>query len=285
MGRRQYYWRLLTQSYAKAFNIAGIISFVITVIGGGIALVYPNLMGAMTFLFWVIPLAVFIVTGCIAFIFGSFWFYKKAEAEKNLLINKAKPKLKVLNRVMSNRSHDNVCFGLLIKNEGSDEAQDCRGFIEKIEFVIEDSRVSLRRVPQNQLLKWRDGNDDFGYRPIGNNPVVLDVVYTNPETLSRMGAYLAYFNDAEYIHNISFDSRDVLLVVSVASKDTLPLYTVCYFRMHFTGFLPVFEILQSNLPQCPSIHDCRQILAQNRERIDNILVSPENYGKEYGAMD
>jgi hypothetical protein len=195
--------------------------------------------------------------------------WDKAIIDRDALIEKAKPKLTVVKKVESIRGQQREdSIGLEILNTGANDALSCKGIVQLIEFAENPGSLSLFRWPQPQMLRWAD--TDSGEHSIsGNLSAVLEIIrrdndfnfrfaYSNPQERNSMAIPVGY---------------PILIVLSVSSKDTLPLYSVFYFKIYSGLKATTFEIIASNLQSCPSIEDCRKIYEPDKDRLDGILFS------------
>lgn len=227
MGKRQYYRQLLTQSSAKAFNITAIISFVIAILGGIVVLALPTLGGTLNFLLWAIPAVVFIATVIVEFTLSSYWFYKKTETDKNILIKKARPKLTVERPTDSSYASFGRCWKLRIKNEGTNDAQGCRGQLITLALKTIDPRFSLDGFPVNEYLNW--GNDKEFAIIGGTQSLELEIISRDGGSQPFCLAY-AKGEDFRRKHPIYTLLDGIIMVIAISSNDTLPIYAVLVFR-------------------------------------------------------
>jgi len=154
-------------------------------------------------------------------------------------------------------------LGLLISNEGIDKAEDCRGYLVEMEFVNPPQNESLSRWPQNCSLQWaeelasRKYIENFAIP--GKTDIILEVVYWRPSSLSRVELYLAYVSSEEFRQGHALlVSRGILMVVSVISRNALPIYAICFLETE-SGFGYRMELLDVKTER-PTIDECRQIL-------------------------
>ncbi|MCJ7655837.1 MAG: hypothetical protein MUO97_11190 [Dehalococcoidia bacterium] len=180
--------------------------------------------------------------------------FHKIRMERDKLLDRAKPKLKVEGAGLSeNRGVSGGTWWLKVANQGTNDAQGT-GILEQIELAYPGKSQSMASYSQGRPLIWGGAN------PIpGGSPSVLDVIYRDPSTLSSYHYGLAY-SDYNGRNPSLPTGMDLLLVISVVAKDTIPLYTVCYFLGKDSVMLDRFEILDSNLLERPTIEQCRQML-------------------------
>jgi len=232
LGKKQYYCRLIAQSSNKAYNITGIVSAILAIVGGIIVNICPTFGGTMNYLFWALPLAVFVATAGIEFALGSYWFYKKTENDKNALIKRAKPKLTVERTTVSNYK-SGYNWKIEIKNNGTDSADDCRGQLIILADEKPDKNWSLDRWPINEYFSW--GNDRESVSIPGSGRLELEVA--NNDGIGGH-VHLAYAKGEEFReqHNIAIFRGAVILVLSITSKNALPIFAVCMLHQYCEGF-------------------------------------------------
>jgi hypothetical protein len=226
-------------------------------------MVCPKLGGAMNALLWAIPLAVFLATGFVEFMLCSYLLYTNIVKERNQLLEKAKPKLKIDDAIWaSNRGLRGGTWYLKIQNQGLDDVLSF-GILEQIELASPQTQSqSMSNYSQSCELNWGGAN------PVpGRCSSILDVIYREPSTHSSYHYGLACNNYDR--KNIGLPTgMDILLIISVKAKNSKPLFTVCYFLGKDAIQLDRFEILASNLKERPTIDECRQMLIDNNTKME-----------------
>ncbi len=182
--------------------------------------------------------------------------YHELRKQKLILEKKAKPKLSVVAyEWSSNRGLSGGTWWLKVINEGIDNAQG-EGILERIELAESKPDKSLASYPQSRPLLWSGAN------PIpGGCSSALDIIYREPETLSSYHYDLAY-NDYSRGSIGLPTGMDILMIISITSSNTFPLFTVCYFLGKDSLTLDRFEVLASNLSERPTIYECNQMLIE-----------------------
>lgn len=225
-----------------------------------------------------IPAWAWIITGFITILLAAFVSFHKVRIERDILIEKAKPKLIVIDTKPS--SHSLVWgeyVGLLVFNDGGNRAEDCQGKIELIEFVEDHGSYSLTTRPLNQLLKWRDQVNNQPFSIAGNDKTVLEVIFTKPHLNSAVGC-LSYLNPTITDGSITFNDWSALLVIGIRSLNATPLFTICIYELGELGLYWDFKIVESNLDSCPTIEQCREKLKTYKANL--ALQSPQT--SQYG---
>lgn len=160
-------------------------------------------------------------------------------------------------------------LGLLISNEGLGRAENCRGYLVEMEFANPPQNQSLFRWPKNHPLQWAEELAKEEYT--GNFAIpektdnVLEVVYWRPSSHSTIDLYLAYTGSEQFRQGHALKIADgILIVVSVISKNALPIYAICLLGTE-VGFDYHMELLAVKTER-PTIDECRQLL--NSRKVD-----------------
>ena len=117
-------------------------------------------------------------------------------------------------------------WGLEITNIGIDPAEECHGRLEKI--TRESSPNTLSGQPVNRDFHWAgQGEGLHEFKIPGKQSALLGIVYYCSDGLGE--TTLAYRGSQEFRldHTLSVIDEPILLLVSIASKGTLPQYVVC----------------------------------------------------------
>jgi hypothetical protein len=157
-------------------------------------------------------------------------------------------------------------------------AISCKGVLQLIEFAEDDGHQTLIRWPQPRRLRWADLDIDE-YSIGGKLPSLLEIIRRE----GGSNFYFAYLNPDD--NNPSIPTCEgILIVVSISSKDTLPLYSICYLKISIVGSI-TFEIISNNLQSAPSIEDCRKVYEQNKKKIKNMEIANFGYTSMIDSSD
>ena len=144
---------------------------------------------------------------------------------------KMKPRLEIVgfNEQKDGAFGDGCGWGLMIKNVGIEEAENCSGKLEQIEF--ESSAMSLKRWAIARPLHWSGqaaGLHDF--RILGGQTARLGIIYLDYKYGPMSNVITLAYRTSEELrlrYELSAFNKPVLLLLSIASKGTLPQYVVC----------------------------------------------------------
>jgi len=154
--------------------------------------------------------------------------------------------------------------GLVIHNQGTDEAVNCQGRLVEMEFAIPQKSQSLFRYPTNQPLKW-------GEEPYGISSGNISIPSLSKASLMivrwssiRVNPRLAYACIDDPYRDTLSPGYEILLVISIMSQNPAPIYAICLLdlTMKPTGY----DLkLVGTQPEQPSIDDCRQLISHTEE--------------------
>lgn len=154
--------------------------------------------------------------------------------------------------------------GLIIRNQGTDEAVSCQGRLVEMEFEIPQRSQSLFRFPKYQPLKW--GEEPWGISSgnisiPGSESAVLNIVRWESR---RHNPRLAYACIDTPLRDTLPTGYGILLVISITSQNSAPIYAICLLdlTMKPTGY--ELKLLGKRTQQ-PSIDDCRQLIPDTEE--------------------
>ncbi len=120
-------------------------------------------------------------------------------------------------------------WGLIIKNVGIEEAEDCTGTLEQIAF--ESSSRLLREWPIARPFHWSGQAEGLHhFKILGGQTARLGIIYLDYTygTMSNV-ITLAYRAPERFRlrYELSAFNKPVFLLLSIASRGTLPQYVVC----------------------------------------------------------
>ncbi len=149
------------------------------------------------------------------------------------------------------------CWVLLIRNQGTDQAEDCRGRLVDIEFAQPQKNQSLFRWYKNHSLEWTEGFRDSISIPGRQSGTLRLATWDSSQGFPNNQLRVAYANNPTTIFLPT--DREIIFVVSVASKDTLPQYVVCLLDMINAPFIKSLRVWKVFGEQ-PTLDDCRQLI-------------------------
>lgn len=154
--------------------------------------------------------------------------------------------------------------GLIIRNQGTDEAVNCQGRLVEMEFAIPRKSQSLFKFLKYQPLKW--GEEPWGISSgniliPGSESAVLNIVRWSS---IRVNPRLAYACIDDPLRDTLLTGYEILLVISITSQNSVPIYAICLLdlTMKPTGY--ELKLLGKRTQQ-PSIDDCRQLIPDTEE--------------------
>lgn len=194
--------------------------------------------------------------------------YMKWEKEKQ-------PKLTVREVVRGNLSRTQSSWGVLVANQGTSRADDCRGEIIYLEFATPPKGLSMRGWPINQPLQWAQALTGTSSINIpGSRDAVLQVIVGDSDELCIAYAVSEAFRNDHAIHA----SNDFIAGIAITSKDTTPVYAVVFIvKRAFGGLVTKMYILEITKNK-PTEQDYHQILDEHWEEIErnvNAILHPE----------
>ena len=210
---------------------------------------------------FVLPIWVWLLILVIILLISPFIAFHKMRLERDELTERARPKLRFGKRVEQILGTVGESFGLEISNQGNNSVDDCRGILIAVEFAVQQGSLSMGRWPVNCPLI-------MGSSIGGQLSSVLEVVHKEPSTHSSFEYHLAYANNVNGRGLRLPTGQDILIIVGVSSNDTVPLYAICLFHGISTPYPTTFEIIDSNLENCPTIEQCRQMLIAHKAEIE-----------------
>ncbi|MBA7668906.1 hypothetical protein ES703_77026 [subsurface metagenome] len=154
--------------------------------------------------------------------------------------------------------------GLIIRNQGADEAVNCQGRLVEMEFVIPQKNQSLFRFPTNQPLKW-------GEEPCGESSGNITIPSLSKAALMivrwssiRVNPRLAYACIDDPYRDTLLTGYEILLVISITSQNSVPIYAICLLAL--TRRPEGYDLkLLGKRDQQPTIDDCRQLISHTEE--------------------
>jgi len=245
---------LIAKHFLQDTEMAGQLIGTIAPIGGGLAGVI------VLFIFHLIRAPVYI----------------KFEREKE-------PRLTIVDIVRSHYGEKGHSWELIIKNLGTDRADDCRGTLVDIDFAKPIDSFSMEWWPKNEQLQWAErlpsntkefsipGLESKNLRVIINelsepqtpydNIPALYIAYARDE-LSRGRSALStgtYFSPTS---SVTIDAASSILVISVTSKNREPIYAICYLDRDYSKLGNDYNLilLDENKRERPSIDTYRRML-------------------------
>ena len=240
-----------------------IINYVFTVFGVfGIVKTFSE--NNFFWLFTLLPL--FVMTVLVA----PYRLWKMQKERADNLEYKAQPVLNIERHVREDYGGIGQGLGLRIHNGGTKQAEDCSGVIIDLDFATPQRDVTLSRIPR-QRLQWAEEltgtTSSRGYLIPGDGQATLVVAIADQIAMGIRRLYLAYGGGKECIpaNTIHFNFGDTLLIIGITSKDAKPFYAVCLLHKDSTGLAHSIELLGKNVPQCPTMDDCRQMLSSHKE--------------------
>ena len=157
--------------------------------------------------------------------------------------------------------------GLIIHNQGTDEAVNCQGRLVEMEFAIPQKSQSLFRFPTNQPLKWSE-------EPCGKSSGNISIPGLSKADLMivrwssiRVNPRLAYACIDDPHRDTLFTGYEILLVISITSQNSAPTYAICLLdlKSQLKGY--DLKLVVDKLDQQPTIDDCRQLIPHTEERM------------------
>jgi len=187
--------------------------------------------------------------------------FHKMRIRRDELLDKAKPKLRFEKKVEQIRQQIGESFCLEICNQGTDSAMDCKGILIAVEFAIEHKGLSMRRWPVHQPLIM---NDSIG----GKLSSILEVIHKEPSSRNGFEYHFAYKDNVNRTGLNIPTGQDILIIIAISSRGAYPLYAVCIFRGLDIPAPTKFEIIDSGLEECPTIPQCREMLAAHNAKTE-----------------
>ncbi len=187
-----------------------------------------------------------------AFALPPFIAFHRMRMKRDELIERAKFSLKIKESCESNYRNGQK-WGLEIYNEEDVEANNCEGLLLEIEFTYPQHDLSLSRWPSCQRLRLDDTIPCKGTK-------LLDIAYWVPVTLDTSRLQLAYEDQSSRErYDISDSNGDLLLVISVSSRNTRPNYAILrLIKRKSLAWGYDLVILAKNLSIQPSVKDYQQ---------------------------
>jgi len=239
------------------------------------------ILGMLGFNVYIIIALVLIAIGTL--FWGAWpWIKIVLKIERNQLEEKPKSLLTVEKDVVkSNYGTLGISWGLAIKNEGTDRADDCRGYLVKIDFADPSVGQTLSSWPVNQPLQWESlpigiSNNSINIHSLSKE--ILQIANRDPtrERLGKHELYLAYVNSEKFReeHYLPISTlpggNNYLIVITITSLNRLPLYAICYMSNHKFGSAMILLDVKT---EEPSIDDCRRILGSHGVDVAKKLTS------------
>jgi len=181
----------------------------------------------------------------------------------------------------SNYGTSGTSWGLVVKNEGTDRVDDCKGYLVKIEFADPSIGQTLSGWPLNQPLRWESlpiGTSNNSINIHSKSPEILQIANRDPlrKSLGKHELHLAYnkdekFREEHYLPISTYVSGNAyLIVISITSLNRTPLYAICYMvNRIFGSAMLLLDVETRN----PSIDECRQLLSSHSEDVARKLTS------------
>jgi len=146
-------------------------------------------------------------------------------------------------------------WGLVIENLGTEDAKMCEAQLLEIEFTNPPEGLSMERWPVNRRLLIEGGGTIKG-----KSTKLLHVSYLVPSSMNNMKLQLAYAESEDFRQEHAFSGgiKDVLLVISIASQSTPPIYSVTRLIKRPIGWGYDLILLANNITTRPSVKDYRQ---------------------------
>lgn len=154
------------------------------------------------------------------------------------------------------------CWVLRIRNSGVNEAENCVGRLVDLEFAQPQEGQSLFRWPRNSSLEWTDGPREVVNIPARQTATLRLATFNFSQGFPTSRLRIAYANNRESSYLPS--EREILLVVSVSSRGTLPQFAVCLVDMISAPIMMSVKVWLVSEEQ-PTIDDCRQLVLDREE--------------------
>jgi hypothetical protein len=209
------------------------------------------------------------------------------------------PRLAIINGVVrSFYGQSGHSWELVIRNLGTDKADDCRGTLVDIDFGRHTEGFSMEWWPKNEQLQWAERSSGIiqefsipGGESRNLRVIINELTEPQKPYPPVFAAYLAYARDelsrersALYTGTycsptsaVTIDTASSILVISVTSKDRAPIFAVCYLQHNGSKSREDYKLtlLEKDMMERPSIDTCRKMLKN--------LVS--SGGEEYDRYD
>ncbi len=167
-----------------------------------------------------------------------------------------RPRLKVeceFNRIAS--------WGLQIKNEGTDQAEDCQGQPVEMDFLTPQKDKSFVEWLRHQRFRWvGESPSSTSFSIPGKSRAELEVMTRPPVEFEIYdGLRLTYIGENDFSQPpcLPWDYK-ILTVISIVSKNALPIYAVCLLdtaKVKFDDRLKLLDVKS----ECPSISAYQQL--------------------------
>lgn len=267
MGKWKYYTELLKTAFVHPLGVTSLAAGTIAVVGAAIIDRYPQLETIMSTLLWQIPLAIFVLLALARLVLAPYWMHKKVEKERDELKERAKPRLIIKCAAPANNGMRQGAWGLLVHNQGSDRAEDCRGQLVEMEFANPQEHSTLSNYPMSHSLLWREELAGViragGFNIAGGDERISEIVYWKVVAFGISRLYLAYVGSEEFRHNNTLPvPPEILMVVSVTSKNATPMYAVCLLDEDAVAGYNM-ELIDVRSER-PTIDECRQLLSSHK---------------------
>ena len=211
----------------------------------------------------------------------SLFIYNLIRAPVFIRFEKEKePRLAIKGIARSHYGKKGHSWDLIIKNLGTDRADDCKGTLVGIDFAKPTEGLSMEWWPKNEQLQWAErlpsmlqefsipGLESRNLRVIVNELSKPQTPYHDIRTV-----YIAYARDElsrerspldagtlfTPTSNITVDTASCILVIGITSKNAVPIYAICYLTRDYAGFGYELNLLDQK-SDLPNIADCRQTL-------------------------
>lgn len=184
-------------------------------------------------------------------------------------------------------------WGLVVHNQGTDRADDCQAQLLQLEFADPAIGQTLHAWPINQPLQWENIPE---YSAIstsipGSSSVILQIANRDgmrehyipkKHALHLSFARSEDFREEHYLPVSTYaGGNDYLIIISVSSRNRLPLYVVCYIvNRRYGSQMILVEVVTEKQP---TIDECRQMLIEHKAEIEKQLASGLYHGISMGS--
>lgn len=171
----------------------------------------------------------------IGLVVAPFIAFHRVRVERDALIEKAKPKLMVIDKNEENIDFSNAgseySLGLQIKNLGTEQAKICQGVLVNVCFAgCRNNNYTLDTQPKNRPLMWTGENRDESIGCIvieGNTSAILEIATCK----SHSGLNLSYAGSRDSRNKLEIKlPYSVLAIISITSEGATPIYAVCFLK-------------------------------------------------------
>jgi hypothetical protein len=140
--------------------------------------------------------------------------------------------------------------------------------INSITDYVSPTSITMEWWPKAQRLEWSGevkGMPEYSIH--GRQTAILNIVYLEVEkSYSSPSLRIAYSSDIklEKRYELNAVGNDILFIVSIASKEVLPKFAICYFDMeHTIHNLKLLEVKDEE----PSMEYARSLFTSKKDEI------------------